>query len=33
MQRWRDQLNEIEAWRNPFPVRSAISAANAALNA
>ncbi|KFX65568.1 glutathione S-transferase family protein [Paraburkholderia fungorum] len=33
MQRWHDQLNEIEAWRNPFPVRSATSAANAALNA
>jgi glutathione S-transferase len=36
MQRWHDQLNAIEAWRNPFPVRpatSGTSAANAALHA
>ncbi len=36
IQRWHDQLNAFEAWRNPFPVRSetsGTSAANAALNA
>ncbi|KAE8759106.1 glutathione S-transferase family protein [Paraburkholderia madseniana] len=36
IQRWHDQLNTIEAWRNPFPVRSetsGTSAANAALHA
>ncbi|MFL9983701.1 glutathione S-transferase family protein [Paraburkholderia sediminicola] len=36
MQRWHDQLNAIEAWRNPFPVRpatSGTSASNAALHA
>jgi glutathione S-transferase len=33
MRRWHDQLNDIEAWRNPFPVRRATAVANAALNA
>ncbi|NPT56205.1 glutathione S-transferase family protein [Paraburkholderia elongata] len=33
VRRWHDQLNAIEAWRNPFPARPATSAANAALNA
>ena len=33
VQRWHDQLNAIEAWRNPFPARPVASAANAALNA
>ncbi|HEY7979718.1 MAG TPA: glutathione S-transferase family protein [Rhizomicrobium sp.] len=23
MRRWHDQLNELDAWRNPFPVRAA----------
>ncbi|ASW01046.1 glutathione S-transferase family protein [Paraburkholderia aromaticivorans] len=29
VQRWHDQLNAIEAWRNPFPVREERAAANA----
>jgi glutathione S-transferase len=23
IRRWRDQLNELDAWRDPFPVTSA----------
>ncbi|MGB8423007.1 hypothetical protein [Paraburkholderia sp.] len=33
MRRWHDQLNAFEPWRNPFPVRLATSAVDAALNA
>lgn len=29
VQRWHDQLNAIDAWRNPFPARPAHAAANA----
>lgn len=29
VQRWHDQLNAFEAWRNPFPTRQAYAAAHA----
>jgi glutathione S-transferase len=29
MQRWHDQLNALDAWRNPFPARPANAAINA----
>ena len=29
VQRWHDQLNAFEAWRNPFPVRTAQAVAHA----
>jgi len=29
VRRWHDQLNEFEAWRNPFPARQAQAAVNA----
>jgi glutathione S-transferase len=29
VQRWHDQLNELDAWRDPFPARAAHAATNA----
>lgn len=29
VQRWHDQLNKLDAWRNPFPARPAHAAMNA----
>jgi glutathione S-transferase len=29
VQRWHDQLNALDAWRNPFPARPALAAVNA----